>query len=151
MSQENVEPNDHALTRPVSPEFRAFVDQGFECWNGGEIDLMADDYADDAEVDTTTALPDGRCYKGREQFVRYFHEQWDAWDRVRMEPLDLADVGGGRYVVEVRMTGTGRSSGIEVDQRMGLLYTLREQDGKVARVQIFPSRDAALEAAGLSE
>ena len=40
---------------------------------------MADSYADDAEVDTTTALPDGRRYKGREEFVRYFHEQWDAW------------------------------------------------------------------------
>ena len=49
------------------------------------------------------------------------------------------------------MTATGRSSGIEIDQRMGLLYTMREQDGKVARVQMFPSRDAALEAAGLSE
>jgi ketosteroid isomerase-like protein len=135
----------------VTPEIKAFVDQGFSCWNGGEIDLMADDYADDAEVDTTTALPDGRRYKGREEFVRFFHEQWDAWDRLRMEPLDVADAGGGRYVVEVRLTGTGRGSGIEIDQRMGLLYTLREQDGKVARCQMFPSRDAALEAAGLSE
>jgi hypothetical protein len=69
-------------------------------------------------------------------------------DRLRMEPLALADLGGGRYVVETRGAGTGRSSGIEVDQRMGLLNTLREQDGKVARVQIFPTRDAALEAAG---
>jgi ketosteroid isomerase-like protein len=135
----------------VTPEIKAFVDQGFSCWNGGEIDLMADDYADDAEVDTTTALPDGRCYKGREEFVRFFHEQWDAWDRLRMEPLDVAGAGGGRYVVEVRLTGTGRGSGIEIDQRMGFLYTLREQDGKVARCQMFPSRDAALEAAGLRE
>ena len=137
--------------RPVSPDVKTLVDEGFSCWNGGEIDLMADDYADDAEVDTTTALPDGRCYKGRDEFVRYFHEQWDAWDHLRMEPLDMADVGGGRYVVEVRLTGMGRSSGIEIDQQMGFLYTLREQDGKVARVQMFPSRDAALEAAGLME
>ncbi|HEY7152160.1 MAG TPA: nuclear transport factor 2 family protein [Solirubrobacterales bacterium] len=132
------------------PDVKAFVDQGFACWNGGEIDLMADSYADDAEVDTT-ALLDGRCYKGREEFARYFHEQWDAWIDLRMEPLDISDAGGGRYVVEVRMTGTGRGSGIEIDQRMGLLYTLREPDGKVARVQMFPSRDAALEAAGLPE
>jgi ketosteroid isomerase-like protein len=75
------------MTRqPVSPDIKAFVDQGFSCWNSGDIDLMADSYADDAEVDTTTALPDGRRYKGH---------------------------------------------------------------GKVARVQMFPSRDAALEAAGL--
>ena len=135
----------------VSPDIKAFVDQGFSCWNGGEIDLMADYYTEDAEVDTTAALPDGRCYKGREQFVRYFHEQWDAWARLRMEPLGIAAGSGDRYVVEVRMTGTGRSSGIEIDQRMGLLYTLGEPDGKVVRLQIFPNRDAALEAAGLQE
>jgi ketosteroid isomerase-like protein len=61
-----------------------------------------------------------------------------------METLDVADVGGGRYVVEVRVTGTGRNSGIEFDQRMGFLYRLREQDGKIARLQMFPGRDAAL-------
>jgi hypothetical protein len=37
------------MTSPVSPEIRAFVDHGFECWNGGEIDLMAHDYANDAD------------------------------------------------------------------------------------------------------
>jgi ketosteroid isomerase-like protein len=153
MWQENVGPEEDVMNRRpgVSPDIRAFVDQGFACWNGGDIDLMADSYADDAEVDTTTVLPDGRCYKGREEFVRYFHEQWDAWAGFRMEPLDIAGTSEGRYVVEVRMTATGRSTGIEIDQRLGLIYTLREQDGKVARVQMFPSRDAALEAAGLRE
>jgi ketosteroid isomerase-like protein len=135
----------------VSPDIKALVNKGFTCWNGGEIDLMVDDYADDAEVDTTTAVPDGRCYTGREEFVRYFHDLWDAWDRLRMEPLDVAEVGSGRFIVEVRLTGTGRSSGIEIDQRAGFLYTLHEQGRKVARVQMFPSKDAALEAAGLSE
>ncbi len=135
----------------VSPDIKGFFDQGFACWNGGDIDLMADYYAEDAEVDTTAAFPDGRCYKGREQLVRFFHQQWDAWDHLRMEPLGIAASSGHRYVVEVRMTGTGRSSGIEVDQRMGLLYTLGEQDEIVVRLQMFPSRAVALEAAGLSE
>jgi ketosteroid isomerase-like protein len=134
--------------RPVSREARAFVDQGFACWNGGEIDLMADYYADDAEVDTTSAVPDGRLYRGRAEFLEYFHEMWDAWERLRMEPLDVLDLGEGRFVVEVRMSGKGRSSGIEVDQNLGLVYTMRPEDGKVARVEMFPGRDAALEAAG---
>jgi hypothetical protein len=58
---------------------------------------------------------------------------------------------GDPDVVEVRMTGKGRTSGIEIDQRMGWLYTLRDQDGKVARVQMFPSKHQALKAAGLRE
>jgi hypothetical protein len=64
-----------------------------------------------------------------------------------MDPLDVLDLGGGRLVVEVRVWGKGRSSGIEIDQRMGFLYTLREEDGKVRRLQMFPNKDAALTAA----
>jgi ketosteroid isomerase-like protein len=139
------------VASPASAEIKALLEKGLGCWNRGEIDLMADDYADDAEVDTTAALPDGRCYTGREEFVRYFHDLWDAWDRLQMESFDVVDVGGRRYVAEVRLTGKGRSSGIEIDQLAGYLYTLREQDGKVARLQMFPSKDAALEAAGLRE
>jgi ketosteroid isomerase-like protein len=121
MSKENVQPKEHAMSgQPVSPDIKAFIDQGFSCWNSGDIDLMADSYADDAEVDTTTALPDGRRYKGREEFERYFQEQWDAWAGLRMEPVDIAAVSGGRHVVEVRMAGTGRSSGIEIDPANGV-------------------------------
>jgi ketosteroid isomerase-like protein len=151
MSQENVGPEEDAMTgRPVSPGVKVFVDQGFECWNGGEVDLMADYYADDAEVDTSPGFPDGRTFRGREEFLAYFHDVWDAWDRLRMDPLDVLDLGDGRFVVEVRVWGKGRSSGIEIDQPMGFVYDVRA-DGKVARVQMFPSRDAALEAAGLPE
>jgi hypothetical protein len=32
----------------VPPDIKALVGKGFTCWNGGEIDLMVDDYADDA-------------------------------------------------------------------------------------------------------
>ena len=127
------------------------MDKGFACWNSGEIDLMADDYVDDAGVDTTTAPRTAAATRDARSSSGTSTTSGDAWDRLRMEPLNVADVGAGRYVVEVRLTGKGRSSGIEVDQQMGFLYALREQDRKVTRVQMFPSKDAALEAAGLSE
>ena len=44
----------------------------------------------------------------------------------------------------------GRSSGIEVElPPFGMVFTIR--DGKVVRMRIFPNRQSALEAAGLSE
>ena len=135
--------------QPASPDVVAQVKEGFECWNGGEIDLMADSYADDAEVDTTQVVPDGRVYRGREDFVRYFHETWDAWERIRMEPLEVIDVGGDRLVVDVKVSGQGRHSGIEVDQRMGYLYSAR--DGLLVRLRMFPTKEAALAAAEQEE
>ncbi len=44
--------------------------------------------------------------------------------------------------------GRGRASGVEVHGATGYLYELR--GGKVSRVEIYPNRATALEAAGLS-
>jgi ketosteroid isomerase-like protein len=118
----------------------------FECWNTGELDRMESMYSPDAELDTTAAIPDGRIYVGREAMRRYWDETWEIWEGVRMDPLDVIDVGGGRYVVPVRSWGKALRSGIEVDQRLAFLYTLGE-DGLVVRNQMFPDEQAAREAA----
>jgi hypothetical protein len=34
-----------------------------------------------------------------------------------MDPLAVFDVGGGRFVVDLRWWGKGKRSGLEVDQR----------------------------------
>jgi ketosteroid isomerase-like protein len=46
-------------------------------------------------------------------------------------------------------TRRGRSSGVEVDYDYWAVFTFR--DGKIVRTEWFEGRDAALEAAGLSE
>ena len=89
----------------VSADIKALVDKGFTCWNSGEIDLMADDYADDAEVDTTAAVPDGRSYKGARSSSGTsttcgMHGTACAWN-LCMSPA----VGGGRFLVEVAASG----------------------------------------------
>jgi ketosteroid isomerase-like protein len=45
--------------------------------------------------------------------------------------------------------GHGRTSGVEVQGQTGFLYRLR--GGKIVRVELYPSRADALEAAGLRE
>jgi len=50
-------------------------------------------------------------------------------------------------VVEAR--GVGTSSGAEVHQTWAQMYSIR--DGLIFRVEPFADKDAALEAAGLSE
>jgi hypothetical protein len=41
--------------------------------------------------------------------------------------------------------GKGKRSRVEVDQRLALLYTLRESDEKVVRNQLFPTVQAAID------
>lgn len=59
-------------------------------------------------------------------------------------------MSGGRFVVDVRLWGKGKRSGVEVDQRFAYLYTLRESDDKIVRCQLFMSVDAAMEHATAS-
>ena len=57
---------------------------------------------------------------------------------------------GDEVAVSVtRHRGRGRESGIEMD--FEVFYVQRGRDGKLARLEMFFSREQALEAAGLQE
>jgi hypothetical protein len=136
----------------VSEAARAQMDKGFECWNSGEIDLMADMYDPEGEFDPSQAFPDMAPVRGREAMVRHWREMWEVWEGIRMEPLDLIPAGvasPGRlfFVVPLRLWGKGKRSGVEVDQRFASLYTLREEDQRVIRNQVFRTVEDAMEAA----
>ena len=49
----------------------------------------------------------------------------------------------------MRVTGTGRASGIPIENATGNVYDFA--DGKIQRIRIFFDRNQALEAAGLRE
>ena len=46
----------------------------------------------------------------------------------RARTFEVFELGGGRFVVEVRLWGKGKRSGVEVDQRFAYVYTVRETD-----------------------
>jgi ketosteroid isomerase-like protein len=139
---------DMAQTAP--PEIQDRFKEGFEWWNCGELDLMQDHYAEDAEFDVSPVFTDTQPYRGHGSMRRYWDELWDAWEGIRMDPLEVFDIGGGRFVVDLRLWGKGKRSGVEVDQRFGSLYTLRAADDKVVRFQLFPTVQAALDFATAS-
>jgi ketosteroid isomerase-like protein len=127
------------------PEALSLVQQGFECWNTGKVDLMADMYAPDAEIDFSAVFPDTGVVCGEQQVRRFFDETWNAWEGIRLDPLDVIRVDATRFVVPVRIWGKGRSTGIEVDRLCACLYTVR--DGLVVRNKMFPDTESALAAA----
>ena len=53
------------------------------------------------------------------------------------------------YADDVELIARGRASGAAVRQTVVWVY--RVEDGKIARVEGFPSREGALEARGVSE
>jgi ketosteroid isomerase-like protein len=138
------------VPQTASPEILERFKEGFECWNGGELDLMQDTYAEDGEFDLSAVFTDTRPYRGREDMRRQWDEIWEAWEGVRMDPIQVFDVGDGRFVVDVRLWGKGKRSGGEVDQRFAYLYTLRESDEKIVRCQLFLTVQTAMDVATAS-
>ena len=101
-----------------------------------------------AELHQASVMPDADDYFGREEFLRgtlLWHEEWESFT---YRPLEFRDIGE-HVLVRVRLSGRGRSSGVELDLTLSHLWTYREN--MPWRCEVFVDQAAALEAAGLSE
>ncbi len=79
--------------------------------------------------------------------VREMWKRWDSdWDELETVAEELIDAGD-HVVVVIRYRGRGRGSGVEVDDLRFEVHTFRE--GECVRKVDFPTRSAALQAAGL--
>jgi ketosteroid isomerase-like protein len=133
------------VPREAPPELVARVNDNFEWWNDGEPELMVDEYAEDCELDLTAVFTDMPVVRGHEGLRQQVTEFWKTFEGLRLESLDVTDVGGGRFVVKIRLWGRGKRSGAEVDQQSAMLYTTRASDGKIVCAQLFPSAQVALD------
>jgi ketosteroid isomerase-like protein len=132
MSQENVE---------------VVCDQ-FAATNERDFPRAMSHYAEDVElVVDPEAFLDAGTFKGRHAVGQWFGNWFATFEpgyhfQVE-EARDLGDV----VLLVASHHGRGRNSGVEVHGRTGYVYTLR--GGKVVRVELYPSRAKALDAAGL--
>lgn len=106
---------------------------------------MLEMYAEDAVMDVSAVFTDIGPIHGHDDMLGYWLELRETWAGLRLDPIEVLDAGDGRYAVDLRLSGTGRSSGAEVDQRYAFLYTLRGD--KVIRAELLPDLTAAIAAA----
>jgi ketosteroid isomerase-like protein len=81
---------------------------------------------------------------GIEGAMRIRNGWLDAWEEMRVD-LEQVVEEGDSVVASVHVTGRGKSSGVEVDVRLHLLFRIREE--KIAYIFEHTERAAALEAA----
>ena len=113
------------------------------------FDLLDEEVEHDASaVPHMPEYPAGVVH-GKNAFVRVWRRYWGTWDDYVLEPIEFIDAGEDRVVVVTDERGRGRGSGVPFEQRSATIFTLRA--GKIARLQIFNTREEALEAAGLSK
>ena len=96
------------------------------------------------DVEVVTALERFHGPAGVAREAKRWEEMWTDY---RFEVEGLIDAGDDKVVLLYHQVGKAPESGVEIDERAGWVYTLRE--GKIARVEMFQDREAALRAAGV--
>ncbi len=134
MSQENVE-----IVRRVF----ATADE-----KGWDAVVQSPEFHDDAEL-TFKAGPQAGGHQGREQIQAVFDDILGAFESWITEPLEFRDSEDQVVtVVNNRFRPSGATGG-EFEYRNGQIWTIREE--KIVSVVQYPTREEALEAAGLRE
>jgi ketosteroid isomerase-like protein len=108
-------------------------------------------YDPDVELDASVLGVDGRggdIFRGHEGLRGLFSEWHESWGEIEYGYEEL--IGAGDQVVSVvTRHARGRASGVEVERRFALLWTIRA--GKVIRVVWFLDRNEALKSAERTE
>jgi ketosteroid isomerase-like protein len=100
--------------------------------------------------DTTTfrgGILRERCV-GIDETNKWLAEWLEGFELWSIEVEEVVDAGD-RVVAFVRQRASPKHGGPEVEMRLAQVWTFRE--GLLARMELYADRDAALEAAGLSE
>jgi ketosteroid isomerase-like protein len=115
----------------------------------GERDLqLIDHFAGDVEIDMSRRTFNPDVYLGHAGLRRLSREVREVWEVFVITPERFIDAGDRVVVIETRR-GRGRGSGVEVEDRSAVIWTIR--DGQVTRMETDLQPREALEAVGLAE
>jgi ketosteroid isomerase-like protein len=121
------------------------VRQGFDAFERGDVEAMREGSHPDVVIVQPPEVPDAKSYEGHAGIAEAFEDWPSQWEDFHMDLLEVVDVNDTQVVAIARQRGRGAHSGIEMDFNVAYLNTFR--DGKLARMEMFMSREQALAAA----
>jgi ketosteroid isomerase-like protein len=133
MSQENVE----------------VVRAAFDAFERGGLDALSQLHDPAIEWQTSAEDPDAATHRGRVAVRRYIEGYMETFPGFRAELEECVSAPDGRVLTTTRYTGRARASGMDMDWRQSVVYTV--ESGLIVRAEEYFDRADALEAAGLSE
>lgn len=132
MSEENVE-----IVRRIGHAFEA-----------GDFAALGELCHPEVEWHEDPSFPEADVYRGIEAIAAYSKSFSSEFAEIHYEIVDLIDEND-QVLAHMRITGTGRTSGAAFEMAGWWLYEFH--DGKAVHCHAYLRREAALEAAGLSE
>jgi ketosteroid isomerase-like protein len=100
----------------VSEHPEQMLRRGFELWNDGDFDALAELFDPEVEVDASRRVLNPGRYRGIEGFKKMTAEVFEVWDEWSIEPTRFM-WNGDRVLVETRIDARGKGSGIRIARR----------------------------------
>ena len=86
-------------------------------------------------------LPDAQLYDGIAGVMQMYADWTADFEEFEMNPVEFTEMGD-RVIVEMIQRGTGRASGVTIEGRFWLVYTVAR--GRITRQDAFLTREQAL-------
>jgi hypothetical protein len=134
----------------MSQESVEIVERAIAAVNERDIDSYLACCTEDVQLQTPTSPVEG-VYEGRDAIRRFFADVSATSADFTLSIERLEPIGANRVVASLRITATGRASGIPTAANTPATNIYDLVDGRLSRVRIFLDRREALEAAEVAE
>lgn len=114
----------------------------FEDLFEGDTTRVAELFDPEVEIHPPGGPIGGSVQRGYQGVVRNWRDLLATFDEFLIDPLEFREAGEQVVVIQ---RNVGRMRGMEVDEMSSVLFTLR--DHRITRIDVFASREGALEAA----
>jgi ketosteroid isomerase-like protein len=136
VSQENVE------------VVREAIDLVTRASRGDQRPRLFDLLSPDLEIDMSRRVFNPDIYRGHAGLRRLFQETQEVWEEFSVVPERFIDAGERAVVIET-LRGRGRTSGLEIENRSAVIWTV--QEGQVIRMEMGLDPEEALASVRLAE
>jgi ketosteroid isomerase-like protein len=120
---------------------------GYEAFNRGETESLFEAADPDIEFVPADRAANAGIVRGSEAIGQFFEDLFEPFEEVDVQPQKFFE-SDDRIAVILRARFRPRGSSAVVENRIGHVWTFR--DGKALRLEIYPEREKALEAIGMS-
>jgi ketosteroid isomerase-like protein len=120
-----------------------------EAFGRGDIDAFLATLDPEVEIFSTPELPNPGRFVGREGWIEWTSQWFDAWADFEVDVEKYEPVGQHHVLLTARQRAKGAGSGVPVEM---LVYYLAEyRDGLATRFHLYATREQALEVARTGE
>jgi ketosteroid isomerase-like protein len=133
----------------VSQENVEIVSRFVHLYNEQDLDGAIELCSADVDVTPATVFPEGEPIRGRDAYLLFLQDTWEAWDGGVAVIREILEAPGDRVVVRVDWRARGLRSGLDVSTDLTAVMTLG--GGKIVATAYFFKHADALKAVGLEE